>query len=251
MDLQTDAVRLCIALQSQLNPAFLAAANDLLSCAKLPPPEFRRHSRKIVRLIEIARDRLEASGISLFLFTSCQKGKYKDVYFDLLRMLQTRRCDIDVTLQARTNSLLIRLTSNFVGRHSAMASQIFPVRISLPETTRLSLAMGIATCTPQLPKSTAACIAMPPPDAFPPSAKPWSRHRKRPRQSLPFLTPEAVRPRKRARRNSTDSEQENQVPAPPEPYGTYAYKSPPLTRRFGIFCTGKNSMHRPRSVRAY
>jgi hypothetical protein len=47
-DLQRDAVRLCIAFQSQLNPAFLGAATELLSCvAKLPPQEFRRHSRKV------------------------------------------------------------------------------------------------------------------------------------------------------------------------------------------------------------
>jgi hypothetical protein len=50
-----------------------------------------------------ARDTLEASGISLYLFTasSCPKGKWieaKDVYFDLLRMLQTRRADVDEAL---------------------------------------------------------------------------------------------------------------------------------------------------------
>ncbi|KAJ7730675.1 hypothetical protein DFH07DRAFT_1065937 [Mycena maculata] len=249
MDLQTNAVQLCIALQSQLNPAFLGAAHDLLSCTKLPPAEFRRHSRKIVRLIETARDRLEASGISLFLFTSCQKGKYKDAYFDLLRMLQARRCDVDVALQARTNSLLIRLSSNFVGRHSGLDPKVLTSRISLPDKSRRLLAMGITTCTPQPPKaSTASSTTMPPPDAFPPDAKPWTRLRKRPRQALPFYTPEvASPPRKRARRSA---EQENQVPDPAPPTA-YAYKAPRLTRRFGIFCTGKNSMHRPRTVRAY
>jgi hypothetical protein len=54
-DLQQDAVRLCIALQSQLNPAFLGAANELLSCAKLPPAEFRRHSRKVSFFIYLGR----------------------------------------------------------------------------------------------------------------------------------------------------------------------------------------------------
>jgi hypothetical protein len=47
-DLQTDAVRLYIAFQSQLNPEFLGAATELLSCvATLSPTEFRRHSRKV------------------------------------------------------------------------------------------------------------------------------------------------------------------------------------------------------------
>jgi hypothetical protein len=47
-DLQTDAVRLCIAFQSQLNPEFFGAAAELLSCvATLSPTEFRRQSRKV------------------------------------------------------------------------------------------------------------------------------------------------------------------------------------------------------------
>ncbi|KAJ6578835.1 hypothetical protein DFH09DRAFT_1148449 [Mycena vulgaris] len=252
MDLHADAVRLCIALQSQLNPAFLAAARNLLSCAKLPAAEFRRHSRKIIRLIETARDKLEASGISLYLFTSCRKSKcmYKDVYFDLLRMLQARRCDVDVTLQARTNSLLIRLSSNFLGRDSSVDPHITSARILLPDKSREALAMGITTCTPQPPKSTTTCNIMPPPDAFPPTPPPSVRRRKRSRRSWclePFLVPEVPRSRKRAR---TAIEQENQIPTRAPAPVTYAYKSPPLTKRFGIFCTGKSSMHRPRSVRA-
>ncbi|KAJ6554522.1 hypothetical protein B0H19DRAFT_1153925 [Mycena capillaripes] len=246
-DLQTDAVRLCIALQSELNPVFLGAANELLSCAKLPAAEFRRHSRKIVRLIETARDRLEASEISLYLFTSqCQKGKWKDVYFDLLRMLHSRRGDIDDGLQARTNSLLIRLSSNFVGRESSVVLPRSPTGIPLPEQ---SLRSGVTTCTSQPPRPSTACITMPPPDAFPPSAAQSFRCRTRRRQMRPFFVPEiSTRPRKRARHST---ELENQIPAPESSATTYTYKPPPLTKRFGIFCTGKSSMHhRPRSVRA-
>ncbi|KAJ7699375.1 hypothetical protein B0H17DRAFT_1196447 [Mycena rosella] len=236
VDLHADAVRLCIALQSQLSPAFLGAAKDLLSCGALPPAEFRKHSRKIIRLIE-------------------PKYTYKAVYFDLLRMLHARRCDVDAALQARTNALLVRLFSNFVGRDSAAAPQVMPTRIQLPDKSRQTLAMGITTCTPQPPNSPALCTHMPPPDAFPPSPSPAPspRHRKfkRPRRSLfPEPVPEvATRPRKRAR---VAADRENQSPGPasaPTP-ATYAYKAPPLTKRFGIFCTGKTSMHRPRSVRA-
>ncbi|KAJ7153485.1 hypothetical protein C8R43DRAFT_1002198 [Mycena crocata] len=250
VDLQREGVRLCIALQSELNSAFLGAANDLLSCTKLPPADFRRHSRKIVRLIETARDTLEASGVSLYMFTSCQKGKWKDLYFDLLRMLQARRCDVDVALQARTNYLVVRLSSNFVGRGSCASSQMLPSRISLPENSRQALAQGITTCISQ-PSST--CNTMPPPDAFPPAASQFSRHRKRRVQAtlpeMPFWEVSEVAHPQRKRRRHT--ERENQSPAPDAPPDTYAYKSPPLTKRFGIFCTGKSSMHRPRSVRAY
>ncbi|KAF8192745.1 hypothetical protein K438DRAFT_1829574 [Mycena galopus ATCC 62051] len=256
-DLQRDAVRLCIALQSELNPEFLGAATELLSClATLSPTEFRRHSRKIIRLIETARDRLEASGISLYLFTaSYQKSKWKDVYFDLLRVLQAHRADVDDALQARTNSLLIRLSSNFVGRESSVASTSAHPRISLPEQSRASLSLGITTCTPQPPaeslNATSACITMPPPDAFPPNVPHSFRRRKR--RSTPLLPfwvpPEVTSPRKRGRHNT---EQENEIPGPELPSATYAYKLPPLTKRFGIYCTGKSSMHqhRPWSVRA-
>ncbi|KAJ7885861.1 hypothetical protein B0H14DRAFT_2698245 [Mycena olivaceomarginata] len=256
-NLQTDAVRICIALQSEsplLNPAFLGAATELLSCvATLSPTEFRRHSRKIIRLIETARDTLEASGISLYLFTasSCPKGKWieaKGVYFDLLRMLQTRRADVDEALTARTNSLLVRLSSNFSGPKTYPGTLTpSPPEIFLPEKWRRALALGITVCTPrpEAPgKSTAnACISMPAPDAFPRSAEEYFRCPKRRRQRVPFLVPDMPSPRKRAKPVATD-ERENRVPSPE----SYTYKSPPLTKRFGIFCTGKGSMHQHRRV---
>ncbi|KAJ7613696.1 hypothetical protein DFH06DRAFT_137448 [Mycena polygramma] len=252
-DLQTDAVRLYVALQSQLNPAFLSAALELLSCGKLPPAEFRRHSRKIVRLIETARDRLEDSGVSLYLFTnpSCQKGKWKDVYFQLLRMLQAHRNDIDETLQARAISLLVRLSSNFVGRAAYGAPLELPTGLSLPEKTRRSLAMGITTCTPQpqRPSESTARIVMPPPDAFPPSAGLCFRRRPRRQQMRPFLVSE-VPPRLR-KRGRIVTEQENKIPTPSTSSKPYAFKPSPLTKRFGIFCTGKNSMHQPQAIRAH
>ncbi|KAJ7080015.1 hypothetical protein B0H15DRAFT_493028 [Mycena belliarum] len=236
VDMRSDAVRLCITLQSPLNFAFLSAASELLSCARLPSVEFRMHSRKIIRLIETARDKLEASGIPLYLFTSCPKPRqcqYKAVYFDLLRMLHARRRDVDPALQARTKTLLIRLSSNFIGRSGAAASQVAPARLQLPENLKQTLAMGITTCTPY-PPTFPAGNTMPSPDAFPPV-----RYRKR-RRHAPFVV---APPRKRTR---CGHDQENEIPAPV----AYTYKAPPLTKRFGIFCTPKSSMHRPRSVRA-
>ncbi|KAJ7885869.1 hypothetical protein B0H14DRAFT_2563575 [Mycena olivaceomarginata] len=114
-DLQTDAVRLCITFQSQLNPEFLGAATELLSCVPtLSHAEFHKHSRKFRPWQKkTARDTLEASGISLYLFTaaSCQKGKWKDVYFDLLRMLQTRRADVDDSLRVRGGIVQLACTN--------------------------------------------------------------------------------------------------------------------------------------------
>ncbi|KAJ7222371.1 hypothetical protein GGX14DRAFT_663474 [Mycena pura] len=276
VDIERSGVRLYIALQSHLTPTFLDAANELLSWAELPPAQFRRHSRKNTR------DRLEAAGIPLHLFTSCPRHQEncKAVYFDMLRMLQSRRADVDSdsALQARTNALLIRLTSNFYRLPSSASGQpqVLHGRISLPESLQRSLALGITTCTPHLAPSkpsgavpdTSAASAMPPPDAFPPRPAPACRKRPwhaaskaEPRWTSPDALHGARRPRKRSRlpqsatvsmSRAAEQEQENQVPGPerePDP-ATYAYKCPPLTKRFGIFCTAKSSMHRPRSVRA-
>ncbi|KAJ7353256.1 hypothetical protein DFH08DRAFT_856347 [Mycena albidolilacea] len=263
-NLQTDAVRLCIAFQSQLNPEFLGAATELLSCvATLSPAEFRRLSRKIICLIETARDTLEASGISLYLFTaaSCQKGKCKDVYFDLLRMLKTRRADVDDSLRARTNSLLVRLLSNFVGRQSAVASSSSPARTSLPDKLRKSLALGITTCTPQPDSANTAAPVSPcpvshhpvsTPDAFPPRPPQSFPRRKGTSPLLPFRVPPAVTSSRKRTRHRT--QQENKISTSEPSSVTYAYKPPPLTKRFGIFCTSKSSMHqyrRPQAMRAY
>ncbi|KAJ7772504.1 hypothetical protein B0H14DRAFT_3164794 [Mycena olivaceomarginata] len=257
-DLQTDAVRLCIAFQSQLNPEFLGATTELLSCvATLSPADFRRHSRKFRPWQKkTARDTLEASGISLYLFTAawCQKGKWKDVYFDLLRMLQTRRADVDDSLRARTNSLLVRLSSNFVGRQSAVASSSSPARTLLPDKLRKSLALGITTCTPQPDSANTAshCITMLPPDAFPPRPPQSFPRGKRTSPLLPFRAPPAVMSSRKRTRHRT--QQENKIPTSGSSSVTYAYKPPPLTKRFGIFCTGKSSMHqyrRPQATRAY
>ncbi|KAJ7602108.1 hypothetical protein DFH06DRAFT_1259471 [Mycena polygramma] len=229
-NLQTDAVRLYVALQSQLNPAFLGAALELLSCGKLPPAEFHRHSRKIVRL--------EASG-----------GKWKDVYFQLLRMLQAHRSDIDETLQARANSLLVRLCSNFVGRGASGFRSSLSTELALPEKSRRprdhqnQRRVSLCPVSPYLNR-----LYIGPPTPSPPSVGPCFRRRSR-RQMRPFLVSE-VPPRLR-KRGRIVTEQENKTPTPDTSSRTYAFKPPPLTKRFGIFCTGKNSMHQPRSIRAH
>ncbi|KAJ7607372.1 hypothetical protein FB45DRAFT_1011365 [Roridomyces roridus] len=219
MDLQTAAVRLCIALQSESNSAFLDAANDLLSCIHLSP------------------------------------------------------CGIpQPQSQDRMKSLLVRLSSNFTGPNSRVDTHIaFP-----PDTLDR---LGPGTYSKRVPQpsitpcagagvANSASISMPPPDAFPPGTrKPkWSRYqRKRPRRHLlllPSPSPSPPRMHKRVRRrmqggefDDEDSEQgqENQVPGPirapaPERAQSYSFKPPRLTKRFGIFCTGKSSMHRPWSA---
>ncbi|KAJ7858609.1 hypothetical protein B0H14DRAFT_3633121 [Mycena olivaceomarginata] len=128
-DLQTDAVRLCIAFQSQSNAEFLGAATELLSCvATLSSTEFRRQSRK-----------------------------------------------------------------------------------------------------PESGNTTAARLAMPAPDAFPPRVPQSFPRRKRSSPLLPFRVPPAVMSSRKRARHST--RQENEIPTPEPSSVTYAYKPPPLTKR--------------------
>ncbi|KAF7326691.1 hypothetical protein MVEN_02606300 [Mycena venus] len=241
--------------------------SELLYCAtELSPEEFRRHGRKIIRLIEVTGFSSPTLSVSQNLVFSqkrlpvthwklreyhciclrlVKRESGKSVYFDLLRMLQARHGDLDDTLKARTNSLLVRLSSNFVGGQSSVATMSLPGQISLPGKSRQLLAQDITTCA-QPP--AAMWITMPPPDAFPPSTAQSFRRR---RQRLPFLVPEVTtRPRKRSR---PIDERENQTPSPELASITYAYKPPRLTKKFGIFCTGKSSMHqhRPPRLRAY
>jgi hypothetical protein len=260
---------------------------------------------RISFLRKTARENLEDSGISLYLFThaSCQKRKYKDIYLDLLRMLQVRRGDVDVTLKGkerptlelrcsdlpiltqlwillvRMNSLLFRLSSNFI-EQGATDAQIPSARLTLPQRNRDAQAQGsISACIqpppPQPLNSTAPCISMPrkssprkhtvdaaflthltlAPDAFPPGSA--CRRRKRRKSTSkpgPLWVPEMEK-LVRHKRVRCEAEQENQVPACVPSTATYTYKPAPLTKRFGIFCTGKNSMHRrsghPTPVKAY
>ncbi|KAK7055475.1 hypothetical protein R3P38DRAFT_3253532 [Favolaschia claudopus] len=251
-DLRRDAVRLCIALQSQKSPVFLGAATELLAClATLSSQEFCTQSRTIIRLIEVARKNLEDSGISLHLFTaSCQQGlRWKDVYFSLLRMLQKRRADIDETLEARVNRLLIRLSPHFVDGKSPVASYAWTAATCLPESVRESLANGITTCTPQPggPSSSGPSITMPPPAV--------SVKRNRPKATPESANQEPCRKREKREQKAEDldperpdSEEENDESDRPDfdlglSWTAYAYKSPPLKKRFGIWCTGKTSMN--------
>nr|GAT45931.1 predicted protein [Mycena chlorophos] len=126
--LDTDVDGLYFGLRSRIAHIFLEAARNLivtLSPSHLSSADLRRHSRKIIRLLETARDTLQAIGMSLYLFAACpeRRQERKDVYFDLLRILASRRDDIDPALSGRTNALLARLSSNFRIRRQDAAFQ--------------------------------------------------------------------------------------------------------------------------------
>ncbi|KAJ7057989.1 hypothetical protein C8F01DRAFT_303493 [Mycena amicta] len=153
-------------------------SSSSISPSNLPAPEFRKNSRKIIRLIETARETLQASGILLHLFTSCsaRRQERKEVYFDLLRMLKERRDDVDPALQARMNALLVRLSSNFRVR-----------RLGVQQEPSSSAGDWMVTCRTQPPglprapapvvnsrtSSLAPTITTRPPDAAPSKPSPF------------------------------------------------------------------------------
>ncbi|KAF7321011.1 hypothetical protein HMN09_00188000 [Mycena chlorophos] len=126
--LDTDVDGLYFGLRSRTAHIFLEAARNLivaLSPSNLSSADLRRHSRKIIRLLETARDTLQAIGLSLYSFAACpeRRQERKDAYFDLLRIVASRRDDIDPALSGRMNALLARLSSNFQIRRQDGATQ--------------------------------------------------------------------------------------------------------------------------------
>ncbi|KAJ7695301.1 hypothetical protein B0H14DRAFT_3174875 [Mycena olivaceomarginata] len=173
-DLQMDAVRLCIAFQSQSNPEFLGAATEQLSCvATLSPTEFRRQSRK-------------HSNFSHNNLPTYSQNKF------------TARPLVDQFCGPPIRGGIVQLAcTNIVTR----------------QIEGKSLALGITTS----------------PDASRPVRRNPSRGRKRISPLFPVSgTPPQLRP-----------------PGNVHSSGT---------KRFGIFYTGKSSMHqyrRPQAMRAY
>ncbi|CAK5271184.1 unnamed protein product [Mycena citricolor] len=284
LNLQADAVLLCLALKlTPLRPEFMHAVEQVLRCQNMSAQEFRKHGSKITRLIETARETLEAAGICLYSFAS--PSPLRDAYFSLLRMLETRRGDLDPSLQARATALLYRLSSNFlVQAPSAQFCNSLGTRKQIDH--RL---------TPSAPNSTPPIAnsdtRMPPPDAFPPVVEPpiWRRKRRARAHPSPAKCcsrqpiSEPARPSRRRRMNlnpnarsgararrsgglsakdtaNEDSENLNMTGpraalARGNSYSAmgdagdhddeaagmaYHYRNPPLSRRFGIFCTGNS-----------
>ncbi|KAA1474171.1 hypothetical protein DENSPDRAFT_840733 [Dentipellis sp. KUC8613] len=95
-DLQTHAGELAQRLISLRD--FSSAAHELLATVRtLASDLVRRHTKKIVTLVEISRFTLTRAGINLYEFAYCrpEMREYKSVYFDILRALRERQADID------------------------------------------------------------------------------------------------------------------------------------------------------------
>ncbi|KAF8999837.1 hypothetical protein BDQ17DRAFT_1360491 [Cyathus striatus] len=238
VDLQTEASRLACQLGCLTH--FLSAAAELHSCSLLLTRDFYRHSRKIIVLIEIARKCLSAANIQPYSFSSCPPSllPYKEAYTKLLNMLRDMQHCIDQSIKERVQRLLVPLSTGLqVCRKGDCVPLLHPAALM---STHRECSHSPQIRTP-FPNVTPPSFNMPPPDAFPLSPEKGKippvniRH-----EHTRLWDPEEIResPRKKRRRAPSpkmELEQENVAPL--------SYLLRPLPRKFGIFCTSKNSMH--------
>lgn len=254
VDLNANAVDIACRLGSLV--CFLEAVEELKTCSGLVSSEFRRHSRKIISLIEVARRTLTAAGISLHMFRSCSptSAPFRTAYVELLKILKERRYDVEEILQERVKHLLQPLSSGFFIQRRGDPTLPPLLQMPTPSSTRGSHDRSHnLTSRPATVARMAASYTslMPPPDAFPvvlthkPIKKALSSLHRRLWDPEIFISPS---PRRHVR--SPDREQENEFPL-----SRFA-QARPIPRRFGIFCTGKGSMPpqervgRPRAPRS-
>ncbi|KAK7688518.1 hypothetical protein QCA50_008056 [Cerrena zonata] len=117
VDLRHHAVDIARRLSSWRH--FLPAATELLTCENLSPIEIKRHSTKIVRLIELSHSTLTRSSLTSCSVAGSQTGlsPFKKTYFELLLMLHRIRHHInDTELQARIDRLLLPLPADHCSR---------------------------------------------------------------------------------------------------------------------------------------
>ncbi|EDR09621.1 uncharacterized protein LACBIDRAFT_318867 [Laccaria bicolor S238N-H82] len=253
VDLQTKAVNIACRLGNL--SSFIPATKELLACKLLSPNEFKRNCKKIIALIEVARRTLISAGVQVYAFSYCSEplAPCKRAYIDLLNMLQENRHNVDAALNARMQSLLVPLSPSFIIHKSGIPSSVVPPKSRADQRKAPATAWGPFPYTPSTAATTGPSL-MPPPDAFPSvpdKDRQYSnsfriqRKSSRPRlwtaEEIPIP---AEKPEKRRRSRSpckrqTDVDQENVIPqSHPRIYR-------PMPRRFGIFCTGKSSMHGP------
>ncbi|KAF8889090.1 hypothetical protein BD779DRAFT_1521898 [Infundibulicybe gibba] len=226
-----------IALKLSYLEHFPEAAKELLKYRTLSSSEFKRHSRKIVALIEIARATLTKAGMHPYRFNICTPTylPHKMLYLDLLEFLVDHQGNIDAAVQARVRRLLLPLSaSGFVVQKQQTPFPVeHPVYVSHglrhPKDSSVGTSHPFLSLTPTPEQSS----VMLPPDAFH-----WKTHRTG-YLSKSLYAAMRIKPKPFCRPVHEGLGQEE---GDPDPETKILLR--PLPRRFGIFCTGKTSMHR-------
>ncbi|EGO02998.1 hypothetical protein SERLA73DRAFT_70471 [Serpula lacrymans var. lacrymans S7.3] len=243
VDLQKSSVD--IARRLSCLQYFLSAAGELLTCSRLALSEFKRHGKKIIALMEIARTTLTRAGLKLHLFTSCSASflPYKSVYFKLLLLLRFKRNNFTADLQGRLKRLLLPLSTRLVIRckidpYSQLGLDESLIKAGSCPSQRQWTLPGSSGTTSTARKHEVPDKVMLPPDAFPVDSEQGDSRNRTSTKFLYGTSTARSRPVHRQHPNREtklwDSGTENSPPA---------VRSGPFPgrRNFGIFCGGRKT----------
>lgn len=226
---------------------FISAANELTACDDCSSHYIKRHCRKIVTLIEIARTTLTRSGVKLHHARPCMPAlqRYKAAYLDMLRMLERQRSRMqdDRAFQERVDRLLLPLAAT--PRHGVAEDTAGPSSVHSCLSGAPSLFAPPPPPPPlQAPRAGAGTAgAMLPPDVLlgRPSRS-WTPDAWK--QGHLTLSPQRGRPSWHDRSGNERDEGSDDEDDEPQPVLVQQSR-----RRFGIFCTGKQGSRRPGGLR--
>ncbi|KAF4611606.1 hypothetical protein D9613_003911 [Agrocybe pediades] len=237
---------------------FVHTAEELLFLSTLSNFNFPLSQKRVIALIEIARHTLMSAGLVLYRWASCPKAfvAHKQVYMDLLKILQINQSSVDTQNLRRLRVLLMPLTSRFIiisksrdGEHSLSDAS---TSCSPPPRSSITTDSQHHASTPD----EASLSTMPPPDGFsraPASSSDTPYRRPRTRRlwhvsELSYMSggrKYGARTRSPQRSSSSslsrahedaNLDQENVAPQ------AVPFRQAPRTQRFGIFMSRKLSM---------
>ncbi|KAI0339066.1 hypothetical protein BDW22DRAFT_1347928 [Trametopsis cervina] len=244
---------------------YVSAAHELvLRFEQLQPRELRRHTRKIVALIEISRQTLLRCGLRLYHFAACPPAlsQHKCRFFDLLRTLKQQRRFMDNSeheLRGRIDRLLLPLSSNLriastedTAAHPSYYSKSVglvsppPSPVSLPSTSRSGYT-AVNTVSRGYASSDTEGKMLPPDVLMSRSSKRRIHRIQQPVQVGGNVFGRAPETRQHNEPSAAATD------APPEDVEAESSHLPrlvaPSRRRFGIFCTSKAGHRRSGSMR--
>ncbi|KAF5329401.1 hypothetical protein D9619_008976 [Psilocybe cf. subviscida] len=232
----------------------LSVIKELLDFISPPEDLFMMYQEEILTVVEAVRTTLVSAEVVPYAWASCpaELAHHKTAYIDLLTVLQKHEPSMDTRLRKRLRVLLMPLTSTLSIMESQHGRQAVSQAVPRMQFRSASVVSDVSSTTSSSSYSTtnsdSADDDMPPPSAFDDPVKVSSRHRPsrkpRPRRlwrsyELPtdILKDHTSRPIVRRKRQQEKNEnRENTVPEV-VPFRT------PQRQRFGIFMTGKSSMH--------
>ncbi|TFK29145.1 hypothetical protein FA15DRAFT_691357 [Coprinopsis marcescibilis] len=264
-----DWIALSSKLSAPIRTEFLSVIQTLLLFLDLPTPELNVYCRKIISLIEMTRTSLVNQGIQVHLFCRCPRSfvAYKTAYVDVITKLKERRHELPSAVQERVRILVLPLSSNFTVQRVGDSPLNYTPLPRRKVHSHKSSGVSLRPSRTQQARGALLPRPIPPPDAFTtPSKKAinskdavahrgtlkriWSqfeiKHLYRQTATSVEKRSSGVRQPRSPARTGTRLNEQQASEAADENTSPLEYRIiRPLPRRFGIFCTGKTSMHGP------